>query len=369
MLMKKVKLFMACLLLVLSAAFAQGQSVSGTVTDAKGEPVAGVSVVVDGTTLGVVTGADGVFNISARPGQTLSFYLFGMKSIKVPVSGSQMNVTMEEDAMMLDEVVVTAMGITRSEKTLGYAATTVKNEELAGQHATNVTTALSGKVAGMQVSATTTDPGASVNVVIRGYSSINGNNQPLYVIDGIVVGGMGTLSNEDIESLTVLKGAAATALYGSRAANGVIVITTRQGKRGADRNFTIEYSGGIEARQVSLLPIFQNEFGQGWNGTQTFIENGSWGPRLDGSMQVYGPIWNGQQLIHKFEAVPNNIRDFFDIGLNHKHSISMSGASKDQSMTYYLSYSLADDDGIMPSNKDHYRRNTIAMRNSYTPVE
>jgi len=369
MLMKKVKLFLACLLAVLSAAYAQGQQVTGTVTDQNGEPVAGVSVVVDGTTLGVVTGSDGIFTISARQGQTLSFYLFGMKSLKVPVTGREMNVTMEEDTMTLDEVVVTAMGITRSEKTLGYAATTVKNEELAGQHATNVTTALSGKVAGMQVSTTTTDPGASVNVVIRGYSSINGNNQPLYVIDGIVVGGMGSLASEDIESLTVLKGAAATALYGSRAANGVIVITTRQGKRGMDRNFTIEYSGGLEARQVSLLPIFQNEFGQGWNGTQTFIENGSWGPHLDGSMQLYGPIWNGQQLIHKYEAVPNNVRDFFEIGMNQKHSISMSGASKDQSMTYYLSYSLADDDGIIPSDKDHYRRNTISMRNSYTPVE
>ena len=367
--MKKVKLFLACLLAVITAAYAQGQQVTGTITDTKGEPVAGVSVVVDGTTLGVVTGSDGIYTISARPGQTLSFYLFGMKSVKAPVTGNKMDITMEEDAMTLDEVVVTAMGITRSEKTLGYAATTVKNEELAGQHATNVTTALSGKVAGMQVSTTTTDPGASVNVVIRGYSSINGNNQPLYVIDGIVVGGMGTLASEDIESLTVLKGAAATALYGSRAANGVIVITTRQGKRGSDRNFTIEYSGGIEARQVSLLPIFQNDFGQGWNGTQTFIENGSWGPRFDGSMQLYGPIWNGQQLIHKFEAVPDNIKDFFEIGMNQKHSISMSGASKDQSMTYYLSYSLADDDGIIPSNKDHYRRNTIAMRNSYTPVE
>ena len=164
--MKKVKLFLACLLAVITAAYAQGQQVTGTITDTKGEPVAGVSVVVDGTTLGVVTGSDGIFTISARPGQTLSFYLFGMKSVKAPVTGNKMDITMEEDAMTLDEVVVTAMGITRSEKTLGYAATTVKNEELAGQHATNVTTALSGKVAGMQVSTTTTDPGASVNVVM-----------------------------------------------------------------------------------------------------------------------------------------------------------------------------------------------------------
>ena len=306
--MKRIKLLFACLLLAVSAvAYAQGQQVSGTITDTKGEPVVGVSVVVDGTTLGVITGADGKYSISARPGQTLSFYLFGMKSLKKEVTASVMDITMEDDALALDEAVVTAMGITRSEKTLGYAATTVKNEEIVGQHATNVTTALAGKVAGLQISATTTDPGASVNVIIRGYSSINGNNQPLYVIDGIVVGGMGSLSSEDIESLTVLKGAAATALYGSRAANGVIVITTKQGKRGVDRNFSIEYSGGVEARQVSLLPVFQNDFGQGWNGTQTFIENGSWGARFDGSQQVYGPIWNGQQLIHEYSAKPDNV--------------------------------------------------------------
>ena len=368
--MKRIKLLFACLLLAVSAvAYAQGQQVSGTITDTKGEPVVGVSVVVDGTTLGVITGADGKYSISARPGQTLSFYLFGMKSLKKEVTASVMDITMEDDALALDEAVVTAMGITRSEKTLGYAATTVKNEEIVGQHATNVTTALAGKVAGLQISATTTDPGASVNVIIRGYSSINGNNQPLYVIDGIVVGGMGSLSSEDIESLTVLKGAAATALYGSRAANGVIVITTKQGKRGVDRNFSIEYSGGVEARQVSLLPVFQNDFGQGWNGTQTFIENGSWGARFDGSQQVYGPIWNGQQLIHEYSAKPDNVKDFFEIGLNQKHSIALSGSSQDQSMTYYLSYSLADDNGIIPSDKDVYKRNSIAFRSSYAPVE
>lgn len=368
--MKRIKLLFVCLLLAVSAAaYAQGQQVTGTITDTKGEPLPGVSVVVDGTTTGVVTGADGRFSINARPGQTLSFYLFGMKSLKQEVAGSVIDVVMEDDALALDEAVVTAMGITRSEKSLGYAATTVKNGEIVGQHATNVTNALAGKVAGLQISATTTDPGASVNVIIRGYSSINGNNQPLYVIDGIVVGGMGSLSNEDIESLTVLKGAAATALYGSRAANGVIVITTKQGRRGTDRNFTIEYSGGVEARQVSLLPIFQNEFGQGWNGAQTFIENGSWGPRLDGSTQVYGPIWNGQQLIHEFSAKPDNIKDFFEVGVNQKHSISLSGASKDQSMTYYLSYSLADDNGIMPGDKDVYKRNSIAFRSSYAPTE
>ena len=370
MLMKKVKLIFVCLLMALSATmFAQSQQVKGTITDSKGEPLAGVSVVVEGTTLGVITGADGEYSISAKNGQVLNFYLFGMKSQRVTVDGKILNVTMEEDVLALDEAVVTAMGITRSEKSLGFAATTVKNEELAGHHATNVTNALAGKVAGLQVSSTTTDPGASTNVIIRGYSSISGNNQPLYVVDGIVVPNMSSLSTEDIESMTVLKGAAATALYGSRAANGVIVITTKQGKRSADRLFSIEYSGGVEARQVSLLPVFQNDFGQGWNGTQTFIENGSWGPKFDGSTQVYGPIWNGQQLIHEYSAKPTNIKDFFEIGLNQKHSIALNGASDDQRATYYLSYSRAEDNGIIPGDKDTYSRNSIAFRSSYTATD
>ncbi len=368
--MKKAKLFMACLLTLLTTVvFAQNQVVKGTITDEKGEPLPGVSVVVEGTTLGVITGNDGKYSISAKDGQVLNFYLFGMKSVRQTVSGPVMNVKMEEDALALDEAVVTALGITRSEKSIGYAATTVKSDEIIAHHSTNVTTALAGKVAGVQISSTTTDPGASTNVIIRGYSSINGSNQPLYVVDGIIVGGMGSLSSEDIESLTVLKGAAATALYGSRAANGVIVITTKQGKRSAERLFTIEYSGGIEARQVSVLPIFQNEYGQGWNGTQTFIENGSWGPKFDGSLQLYGPIWNGQQLLHEYSAKPTNVRDFFDLGISQKHSISINGSTEDQRATYYLSYSLADDNGIIPGDKDTYKRNSLAFRSSYIATD
>ena len=368
--MKKAKLFMACLLTLLTTVvYAQHQTVKGTITDEKGEPLPGVSVVVEGTTLGVITGNDGKYSISAKDGQVLNFYLFGMKSVRQTVSGPVMNVKMEEDALALDEAVVTALGITRSEKSIGYAATTVKSDEIIAHHSTNVTTALAGKVAGVQISSTTTDPGASTNVIIRGYSSINGSNQPLYVVDGIIVGGMGSLSSEDIESLTVLKGAAATALYGSRASNGVIVITTKQGKRSAERLFTIEYSGGLEARQVSLLPIFQNEYGQGWNGTQTFIENGSWGPKLDGSQQVYGPIWNGQQLIHEYSAKPTNVRDFFDLGISQKHSIAINGSTEDQRATYYLSYSRADDNGIIPGDKDTYKRDVIAFRSSYIATD
>ncbi|MBQ3660010.1 MAG: TonB-dependent receptor plug domain-containing protein, partial [Bacteroidales bacterium] len=322
--MKKVKLFLTALVIAATTFVASAQNqVSGVVTDRNGEPVAGASVVVDGTTIGVITGANGAYTISAKPGQTLSFLFYGMKPQKQEVTGATMNVVMEDDLMLLDEAVVTAMGITRSEKSIGYAATTVKNEEIAGQRATNVTNTLAGKVAGLQINSTSTDPGAATSVVIRGYSSIAGSNQPLYVVDGIPMTGITSIAPDNIETMTVLKGAAATALYGSRAANGVIIVTTKQGKRNADRNFSIEYNGGVQARQLANLPIFQNDFGQGWNGTQTWIENGSWGPRLDGSYQVYGPVWNGKQRYGKFEALPTNIQDFFEIGWSQNHSVAL----------------------------------------------
>ena len=369
--MKKVKFFLTALVMVAAtlAASAQTQKVSGLVSDRNGEPVAGVSVVVDGTTTGVITGADGLYTISAKEGQTLSFYFYGMKSKKVEVTGPTHNVVMEEDLMLLDESVVTAMGISRSEKSIGYAATTVKNEDIVANHATNVTTALAGKVAGLQVSSTTTDPGAGTNVIIRGYSSINSSNQPLYIVDNIIVGGMGSLATEDIVSMTVLKGAAATALYGSRAANGVILITTKQGSKSAEKNFTISYSGGVEARQIANLPTYQNVYGQGWNGVQTYIENGSWGPKLDGSMQPYGPVWNGYQLYHEYSAVENNLRDFFELGWSQKHNVALDGVSDDGKMSYYLSYSNASDNGIIPGDKDTYKRNGIAFRSAYAPVK
>lgn len=367
--MKKVKLFLTALVIAATTFVASAQNqVSGVVTDRNGEPVAGASVVVDGTTIGVITGSNGAYTISAKPGQTLSFLFYGMKPLKQEVTGATMNVVMEDDLMLLDEAVVTAMGITRSEKSIGYAATTVKNEEIAGQRATNVTNTLAGKVAGLQINSTSTDPGAATSVVIRGYSSIAGSNQPLYVVDGIPMTGITSIAPDNIEAMTVLKGAAATALYGSRAANGVIIVTTKQGKRNADRNFSIEYNGGVQARQLANLPIFQNDFGQGWNGTQTWIENGSWGPRLDGSYQVYGPVWNGKQRYGKFEALPTNIQDFFEIGWSQNHSVALSGISDDQKMTYYLSYANSSDDGIMPYNKDKYTRNTITMSSSYAPV-
>jgi TonB-linked SusC/RagA family outer membrane protein len=386
---KKISLLLlACLLLFVGNAMAQNRTVTGSVVSSDdGQPIIGASVVVDGSKIGAATSVDGTFSITGVPANAkyLKVSYLGYKTKVVGISAN-VKITLQSDDNQLNEVVVTAMGITRQQRTLGYSATTLKSDELVVSRNTDVTNSLAGKVAGVQIQSTSSQPGSSSNVVIRGYGSINGSNQPLYVIDGVpmqqttfdgenggnvrqgyssTLGGISNVSPDDIESMTILKGAAATALYGSRAANGVIVITTKSGKKGDGRNFTITYNGGVQARMVSCLPDFQNEFGQGWNGKQTFTENGSWGPALDGSMQVYGPVWNSQQMLHQYSAKNNNVKNFFDTGWSQNHDVAFSGVSNDNKATYYLSYSYADDNGIMPGNSDTYKRNTIAFRGSY----
>ena len=376
-------MFLAGIFLCLGSAFAQTQVEGIVVSQEDGQPVIGVSVLVIGTNIGTVTGSDGRFTLTVPDGKSqLRFSYLGMETLEVSAR-PRMRIVLRNDDHNLDEIVVTAMGISRQQKTLGYSATQLDNDELTLGKMTDVTSALAGKVAGVQISASSADPGTANSVIIRGFSSINGNNQPLYVVDGVplqqttslaqgheeAMGGISSINPNDIESMTVLKGAAATALYGSRAANGVIIITTKTGKRGDSRNFSISYDGSLQWRTVATLPKFQNKFGQGWNGKQTYIENGSWGPEMDGSQQVYGPIWNNQQLIHKYEAVKSNVKDFFETGITTSHSVALSGVSDDAKMNYYLSYGYSGDDGIIPSNKDIYRRNTIAMRASYEPLK
>lgn len=368
--------------LLIGSVHAQTRRISGRVTSATdGTPISGVSVLAVGENIAAQTDEQGTFSINIPASVTaLEFRFLGYTTQRVEVGNqSVINIQLAEDANALEEVVVTAMGITRQEKTLGYSATKVDGAEIARVRNSNITNSLSGRVAGVQIQSTASDPGAATSVVIRGFGSINGNNQPLYVVDGvpmqnnsfqadghtIAMSGIGNIAQDDIESMTVLKGAAATALYGSRAARGVVVITTKQGSRGRDRNYTIEYNGGMQFRQVSLFPEMQNSFGQGWNGTQTYIENGSWGPRLDGSTQVYGPIFDNKQLIHEYSARKNNIKDFLDVGLSNNHNVSLSGVSADSKNTYYISFSNVSDDGIMPTDADSYKRNTIAYRGSY----
>ncbi len=386
---KRLTMILASLLLCVGAALAQTKVTGIVLSQDDGQPVVGVSVLVVGTSTGTVTGSDGRFSLTVPQGKSmLRFTYVGMEPLEVSARPN-MRIMLRNGSSNLDEIVVTAMGISRQQKTLGYSAQTLDNEELVAGHLSDVTSALAGKVAGVQINTTSSDPGQANSVIIRGISSINGSNQPLYVVDGVplqqttftgsraqnsdeitnAVGGISNINPNDIENMTVLKGAAATALYGSRAANGVIMITTKSGKQQGGKNFQITYDGGVQWRKVSTLPKFQNKYGQGWNGKQTFIENGSWGPEMDGSTQVYGPIWNHQQLIHEYSAVESNIKDFFDTGVSTSHSVALNGVSNDQKMTYYLSYSYTSENGIIPGDKDTYKRNTIAYRGSYQATD
>ena len=385
---KRIMTLVAMLFLLVGGVFSQTKVNGIVVSQDDGQPVVGVSVLVVGTNTGTVTGSDGRFSLTVPEGRKmLRISYVGMETLEVSAR-PQMRIVLRSGDTSLDEIVVTAMGISRQQKTLGYSAQTLDNDELTVGRVTDVTSALAGKVAGVQINTTSTDPGQANSVIIRGISSINNSNQPLYVVDGVplqqttfsgtqkgqdefqnAVGGISSINPNDIETMTVLKGAAATALYGSRAANGVIMITTKSGKRQGARNFQISYDGSVQWRSVSTLPKFQNRFGQGWNGTQTFIENGSWGPEFDGSTQVYGPIWNNQQLIHTYEALEDNIKDFYKTGVSNTHSVSLNGVSEDNKMTYYLSYGYTNDNGIIPGDKDTYTRNTLAFRGSYQATD
>ena len=380
---KRIMTLLAVLFLMVGGAMAQTRVNGIVVSQDDGQPVIGVSVLVVGTNIGTVTGSDGRFTLTVPAGKSqLRFSYVGMETLEVSARPN-MRIVLRSGSTNIDEIVVTAMGIKKSEKALGYSAQTLDNEELTVGKVTDVTSALAGKVAGVQINSTSGDPGQANSVIIRGISSINGSNQPLYVVDGVplqtatmraysqqnAIGGISNINPSDIESMTVLKGAAATALYGSRAANGVIIITTKNGKSGNARNFSISYDGSVQFRNVANLPKFQNKFGQGWNGKQTFIENGSWGPEMDGSTQVYGPIWNHQELIHEYSPLESNIEDFFETGLSNTHSVALSGISDDQKMTYYLSYSYTKDNGIIPDDHDTFERNTIAYRGSYQATD
>ena len=384
--MKKLFLLFLAIIGMAVGAAAQGRSVSGVVIAADDEsPIVGATVMVVGTTIGTTTDVDGRFRIDNVPvtAKTIKVSYVGMTSQEVAITKGEIKIVLGLNSELLDEVVVTALGISRNERSLGYSATQVDGAEIQQAQTTNVMNALQGKVAGLQIMNMGSAPGSANNVQIRGIGSVSGNNQPLYVVDGVPLetktlsgsgqnlstGGISNIAPDDIASLTVLKGAAATALYGSRAANGVIIVTTKSGGENKNgKNFQITYSGNVEGSRVGYLPEMQNSWGQGWNGSQTYIENGSWGPALNGSQQPFGPVYNGQQLIGAFSPVKSNVRDFFDTGWSTNHNISLSGTSKDKSMTYYASYSYTSNNGVIPTDQDSYKRNTISLRGSYKPL-
>jgi TonB-dependent SusC/RagA subfamily outer membrane receptor len=334
--MRKLTFLLACLFLVgVGLVNAQSKSISGKVISAEdGQPVIGATVKVKGASTGTITNTDGDFRISLTGNEkTLVISYVGMNTAQVEATNN-MTVKLESDSKMIDEVVVTAVGIKRSAKALGYSATQVTAADITATGNRSAFNALQGKVAGVEISSASGAPGSSTRVIMRGFSSLGGSNQPLYVIDGVPVsnsqigstsinGGMdfGNRANdinpEDIESMTILKGGSATALYGSRAASGVIVITTKNGAK-SNNKAKVDVSSTTTFETPLRLPYMQNEFGQGWydrgGGTADLQENGSWGPKFDGKLRKWGFVVDDQQKVKPYVALPTNISDFFDTG-------------------------------------------------------
>lgn len=364
---KKLLLILSCLLLSIGYIAAQTTKITGTVIDTNGEPVISASVVVKGTTVGTVTDLDGTFSINVPDGKnTLVFNLVGMKSIETKAT-QNMRVVMENDDKLLDEVVVTAMGIQRDQKILGYAATQVKSDEISAAKSGSVMGGLNGKIAGVNISASG-PAGTSQKVLIRGISSFNSNN-PLYIVDGVPItnersgtnyvdfgNSANDINAEDVESVTVLKGASATALYGSRAGNGVIMITT---KRAKNEKLTITYDGAFTASNVLRVMQTQDLYGQGW-GAWDRAENGSWGPRLDGSIHEWGSDQLDEVMTKPFSYVKNNIRNFYKTGHELNNVVSLRYGT--DNLGLYASYGNVTSNGTLPNNADTYSRNTFSLR-------
>ena len=367
---KRLTMLMGGLVLSTGMALAQTTVTGKVVSQEDGEPVIGASVRIVGTKTGTATDVDGNFTLpNASKDAVLEISYLGMQT-KTMKASAKMKIILVSDARNLDEVVVTALGMKRSEKTLGYAASTANASELTVAKSGSLMSGLQGKMAGVQISGGGVT-GTSQKVVIRGISSVSSNN-PLYIVDGVPINndrlgdnsvdfgsGAGDINPEDIESVTVLKGASATALYGSRAANGVIMITTK--KPQGDKKASITYDGSLTFTDVLRVPMTQNLFGQGW-GSWSNEENGSWGPRLDGREHWYGStgLSNGETLTKPFSYVKNNIRDFYQVGKEWNNNVSLRYG--DEKVGIVASYGNVSSNGITPNDGDTYHRNTFSLR-------
>ncbi|MDW7694295.1 SusC/RagA family TonB-linked outer membrane protein [Flammeovirgaceae bacterium SG7u.111] len=390
MMIKRLLLLMTLSVIWLSAS-AQEKTISGTViAETDQSPLPGVNVLVKGTSIGTITDIDGKFTL-AVPGtaSTLVFSYIGFESQEVELgSTTSFSISLKDDAKELTEVVVTALGIERDERSLGYAVTEVGGEDLSTARESNIVNSLSGRVAGVQVTGTPTF-GGSANIRIRGVNSVTQGNGPLFVIDGTPIdnsnrnssstqSGAGgydygnaasDINPDDIESMSVLKGASAAALYGSRAANGVILITTKSGK--SRKGIGVSFNGGVTFNQVYNLPDYQNEYGGGYKQEFDLYEgepvvnyaaDESWGPRMDGQMVRQWYSWYeddpnyGKQT--PFVAHPDNIKDFYETGVTQNYNISLDGGNEKSS--FRMSYTYLDQTGTIPNSSQ--KRNNVTFR-------
>lgn len=377
--MKRGLFLIGVFMMLVSAAWAQ-QTVSGTVTSSEtGDPLVGVTILVEGTTTGAFTNESGAYTLRIPEGGTnLIFSFINKKQEVVAIDGrSTIDVKLVDDLMNLDEVVITSVGLKKQKRSLGYATQNVNNDLLVKASNPNVITSLAGKVAGVQINQATGAVGGSARIVIRGSRSFTGNNQPLFVIDGIPIDNSQLASQDrrsnadfgnaaqdinpdDVESINVLKGPAAAALYGSRAANGAIMITTKSGKNAASRGrkAEISVSSSLTFDEIMYKPDQQTTFGGGNQGIYSAIPFNAWGPRIE-----------GQTVLNPLNAFPNEADSvslraydaydqFYQTGETWTNTFSLAGG--DRKNDYRLSFSDTRQTGIAP-NTD-FNRTTVTGR-------
>lgn len=385
---KRIHLFLLALAIGVIQGAAQVTTVRGIVTtEEDGEPVIGASVIVKGASLGTVTDVNGRFELSGFPPSAtrllISYISLMAKEVAI---APQVSVTLKSDTHLLDEVVVTALGISREKKALGYTAQEVKQNALVQGKDNNLLNSLSGKIAGVRITNTQGDVGSS-RIVIRGETSIAGENQPLFIVDGIPVdnsqlnarssgrdfkNAIADLNPEDIKTLTVLKGPNAAALYGARAAHGAIVITTKGGDK-RQKGIGITLHSSTQVSFVATLPEFQNLFGQGAGGRFSYVDgkgagvndgvDESWGPRLDIGLlipQFDSPLdADGNRVATPWVSHPNNVRDYFRMGISTNSGISV--ARGDDKYQFRVGYNYEKQVSIVPdagTNKTNISLNT-----------
>lgn len=358
----KQLMLLLCLCLGAVMANAQQKQITGTVIDNVGEPLANVAVTVKGTTTGTTTKEDGSFTLTvsgSNPVLVVSALNYAKQEVPV---GSQttVSIVLEPVTSDLSEVVVTALGIKREKKSLGYAVQEIKGDALADTKEPNLANSLTGKVAGLQVVRSSNGPAGSSKIVLRGYNSLTGNNQPLIVVDGTPIAnftgagnndywnpsldmgnGLSDINAEDIASVSILKGPSAAALYGSRAGNGVILITTKTGRKNNGLGLTISSTLGIES--IFVKPELQNTFAQGDNGLYDSKKNGSWGPKAEGQ-QVTN--WNGETVPLR---IYDNVDNYFNKGIRSEQNVSFQQQFNNTSV--YTSFNRLDDKSMIPGAK------------------
>lgn len=353
------------------------KAISGTITNARGEPLAGVSITIKGTNVGTSSNASGNYSINADENNILVFSYVGFNTQEITVTAQNtINVRLQEESTALNEVVVTALGIKKEKRALTYAVSEVGGEDLTKARELNLGNALSGRVAGVTASGTSGGPAASSRVIIRGNGSLNGDNQPLYVINGIPItntntasagtyggidrgDGLSSLNPDDIETVTVLKGGTAAALYGSRAANGVILITTKSGKM--QKGIGIQFNSNYTNEKAIDLLDWQYQYGSGAGGVAPTSQGEavafgrtSWGAKLDGS-QVIQP--DGE--MHSYTAQENNVENFYQTGSTFANTIAFNGGN--EIANFRFSASNMDNKGIVPNNSFNRKTFNLSM--------